>query len=72
MENDLVLVIFGSFLGLLLLGAPIVVALAAAALAAETAAAFARLGRWLYARDPSLANLAMLLSRTEEKTALSL
>ena len=44
----------------------------AAALAAETAAAFARLGRWLYARDPSLANLAMLLSRTEEKTALSL
>ena len=33
MENDLVLVIFGSFLGLLLLGAPIVVALAAAALA---------------------------------------
>ena len=46
--------------------------MAAAALAAETAAAFARLGRWLYARDPSLANLAMLLSRTEEKTALSL
>jgi len=40
--------------------------------AAETAAAFARLGRWLYARDPSLVNLAMLLSRTEEKTALSL
>lgn len=42
MENDLVLVIFGSFLGLLLLGAPIVVALAAAALA----------GYWTLGIDP--------------------
>ena len=42
MENDLVLVIFGSFLGLLLLGAPIVVALAASALA----------GYWTLGIDP--------------------
>ena len=45
---------------------------AAAAQAAETAAAVARLGRWLYAQDPSLPHLETLLPRREEKAVLSL